>query len=123
MVMQVALPDVPREPSAEELMVAQSLIQRGKDILLAGRKAVIRRKRAEELAARRPVRRFPMVSCRCSWCGVGFRARRLNRPVRGRFCSHSCREMDYQARKRRVAKRDAARAAVLAVLAADGGRP
>ena len=63
-----------------------------------------------------PVSRYQLGAFLCVYCGVPFAARVLNRPVAGRYCSHSCREMAYQQRKRRLEKREAARAAILAAV-------
>jgi len=50
----------------------------------------------------------------CGYCGVPFEARRQRTAGTGRYCSGSCKQMAYQQRRRRAAKREAARAAILA---------
>jgi hypothetical protein len=64
----------------------------------------------------RPVKPYRVAAYLCGYCGVPFAARVLNRPAGGRYCSASCKQMAYVERKRKRARRDAARAAVLAAV-------
>jgi hypothetical protein len=75
---------------------------------MSGRNASPRTKYA------RPVKPYEVAAFLCGYCGVPFAARVLNRPAAGRYCSASCKQMAYQQRKRKLAKREAARAAILA---------
>src|SRR5271157_3801062 len=93
-----------REPTSDEIAAAKTTIRRA-------RLAVLRQR--GRLKSRRG-RNYPTAPYECSWCGEKFVGRVVFTPPTGRYCSESCRQLAYQHRRRRVAKRDAARAAVLA---------
>ena len=89
-------------PTPEEIADAAAVIQRAREArTLARRRARIEARRLAGM----PLRDFRQAAYLCSWCGLGFEARVLNRPVIGRYCSQSCRQSAYQNRKRIAAKR------------------
>jgi hypothetical protein len=95
-------------PSESDLAAARA-------VLKADRLARMRELRAERRAKRPSIfPRFPTAAYLCGYCGTPFTARVLQGPVIGRWCSNSCRQLGYQARRRRLERREAARAAVLA---------
>jgi hypothetical protein len=74
------------------------------EVLRAARAArTLARKRARRSAlAKMPPapRRYPSAAYECSWCGLPFIARVLNPELVGRrYCSESCRQLGYRARK------------------------
>lgn len=105
------LPAVPREPTAADLLEAEGLVSFGRAVKRAAYLAALRQKRREARALRpRRHPKFPTESLRCGWCGVRFRGRVLGRPAIGRYCTHSCRTMAYDRRKRLIERREALRA-------------
>jgi hypothetical protein len=100
-------------PTAEEIEAAAAIIKRAREArTLARRAARIEARKALGLPAN--ARNFTMSAFQCTWCGLGFEARATpQRGQTGRYCSHSCRELAYQNRKRHAtarAEREAASA-------------
>lgn len=90
-------------PTPEEIEAAADVIQRARDARTLAR----RRARNEARRAGLPVMRYQQAAFLCSWCGLGFEARVLNRSVIGRYCSAGCRQLAYSNRKRLAARRAA----------------
>jgi hypothetical protein len=95
------------EPTAAEQLTARA-------VLKAARLARMRQRRAARRAGEANGPKFKPAAFLCGWCGDTFEARVLRRTVIGRYCSGSCRQLAYQHRKRIAARREAARAAILA---------
>ena len=92
-------------PTAEEIEAAAAILKRAREArIMARRSARIAARAMGGLPAN--ARNFTMTAYVCAWCGLGFEARAGNqRGSTGRYCSHSCRELAYQNRKRQAAKR------------------
>lgn len=92
-------------PTPEEIEQAAATLKRARDArTLARRRARIEARKALGLPAN--ARNLTMAAFQCTWCGLGFEARAsIQRGSTGRYCSHSCRELAYQNRKRQAARR------------------
>lgn len=91
-------------PSPEELADAADILKRGREARTMLRRRVrIEARKALGLPA--SARNITMGAFQCAWCGLGFEARVYHGPSAGRYCSHSCRELAYQNRKRLATRR------------------
>jgi hypothetical protein len=95
-------------PTPDEIEQAAAILKRARDARTLMRHRA--RIEARKLAGITP-RARPLAAFICTWCGLGFEASAYKGPATGRYCSHSCRELAYQNRKRLAAAR-AAREAV-----------
>lgn len=84
----------------------QEEVDRALDVLRAARNArILAMKRARRSALAKLPRlpqRFPTAAFVCDWCGMPFLARVQRVRSGRRYCSESCRQMGYRARKRRA---------------------
>jgi hypothetical protein len=84
-------------------------VDRAVEVLRAARAArILARKRGRRSALAKlppaPIR-FPTAPYACSWCGLPFLARVINPAlVERRYCSETCRQLAYRARKRESAR-------------------
>jgi hypothetical protein len=92
-------------PTSEEIEAAAAILKRAREArIMARRRARIAARAMGGLPAK--ARNFTMAAFQCTWCGLGFEARAsIQRGSTGRYCSHSCRELAYQNRKRQAARR------------------